>query len=130
MAAYSIGEVETITGIKAYILRYWEEVIPGFAPRKDSGGHRVYSRRDVERLMRMKYLIQERKFTIEGARSELISEADVYAAARNETSAALEAVSSLRESTRSFRNGQLPVREQAYRPSLQRRGREDMSFLM
>ena len=71
---YSIGEVEELTGIKQNILRYWETVIPGFAPRKDLGGRRVYTERDFEIVLRLKHLIYERKFTIEGARKEILHE--------------------------------------------------------
>ena len=71
---YSIGEAEEITGIKTHILRYWEEVIPGFAPKKDLGGRRIYSQRDIDMILRLKYLINERKFTIEGARDEILHE--------------------------------------------------------
>lgn len=73
---YSIGQIEELTGIKAHVLRYWEEVIPGFAPQKDIGGRRIYSQRELELVMRLKYLIQEKKFTIEGARDQLIAEVD------------------------------------------------------
>lgn len=75
---YTIGEVEEVTGIKAHILRYWEEVIPGFAPRKDLGGRRIYTDRDIDLIHRLKYLIYERKFTIEGARDEIIRETARY----------------------------------------------------
>ncbi len=73
---YSIGQVEEITGVKAHVLRYWEEIIPGFAPQKDIGGRRIYSQRELELVMRLKFLIYEKKFTIEGARDQLISEVD------------------------------------------------------
>lgn len=73
---YSIGQVEEITGVKAHILRYWEEIIPGFAPQKDIGGRRIYSQRELEFVMRLKFLIYEKKFTIEGARDQLIAEVD------------------------------------------------------
>ena len=69
MGQYSIGDVEEISGIKAHVLRYWEEVIPSIRPRKDLGGRRVYSQRDLEVIFRLKYLISEKKFTIEGARN-------------------------------------------------------------
>ena len=62
---YSIGEVEELTGIKAHVLRYWEEVIPGFAPQKDMGGRRTYTQREIEMIFRLKYLINEKKFTAE-----------------------------------------------------------------
>ena len=69
MASFTIGEVEELTGIKSHILRYWEEVIPSLAPKKDIGGRRSYSSRDLQIIFRLKYLIQEKKFTIEGARN-------------------------------------------------------------
>jgi DNA-binding transcriptional MerR regulator len=77
MAGYSIGEVEDITGVKAHVLRYWESVIPGFAPQKDMGGRRIYSQREIDIILRLKYLIGVKKFTIEGARSQIIEEATI-----------------------------------------------------
>lgn len=74
MNTWSIGEVEEITGVKTHILRYWEEVIPSFAPKKDIGGRRIYTPHDIQTVMRLKYLIQDKKFTIEGARDQLITE--------------------------------------------------------
>ncbi len=73
---YSIGEVEELTGVKAHVLRYWEEVIPGISPMKDIGGRRAYTQRELEVIMRLKHLIIERKFTIEGARDQIIAEVD------------------------------------------------------
>ncbi|MGI5172979.1 MerR family transcriptional regulator [Treponema sp. HNW] len=75
MKGFSIGEVEKITSVKAHTLRYWEESIPSLAPQKDMGGRRLYSNRDVQTFLRLKYLIQEKKYTIEGAREALIAEA-------------------------------------------------------
>ncbi len=75
---YSIGQVEEITGVKPHVLRYWEEVIPGFAPQKNLSGRRTYSQSDIEKILRMKYLIYQKKFTIEGARNQIISEADCF----------------------------------------------------
>lgn len=75
MAQYSIGQVEKISGVKAHVLRYWEEVIPSITPRKDMSGRRVYSYRDLEIILRLKYLIQTKKFTIEGAKNQLIEDA-------------------------------------------------------
>lgn len=75
---YSIGQVEEITGVKQHVLRYWEEVIPGFAPQKNVGGRRSYLQSDIEKILRLKYLIYQKKFTIEGARNQIISEADCF----------------------------------------------------
>lgn len=72
---YTIGDIEDITGIKPHILRYWEEVIPGFSPQKDMGGRRAYSQHDLEMIFRLKYLITEKKFTAEGAGQQILEEA-------------------------------------------------------
>lgn len=77
MTNYSIGQVEEITGVKSHILRYWEEVIPGFAPQKDFGGRRVYSQKEIDMINRLNFLINEKKFTIEGARDQIIAESQI-----------------------------------------------------
>ena len=74
MAQYTIGEVETITGIKPHVLRYWEENVPMFNPQKDSGGHRVYTQREIDIICRLKYLIYTKHFTIQGAQDQLLHE--------------------------------------------------------
>jgi len=74
MAEYSIGEVERLTGLKAHVLRYWEEAIPFVRPQKDDQGRRFYSARDVELISRIKYLVQEKKYTLEGAGERLVAE--------------------------------------------------------
>ncbi len=74
MAEYSIGEVERLTGLKAHVLRYWERVIPFIKPRKDDQGRRYYGERDVELITRVKYLVQEKKYTLEGAGERLVAE--------------------------------------------------------
>ena len=72
---YTIGQIEELTGVKAHVLRYWEEVIPGFAPHKDMGGRRFYSQHELELVFRIKYLITEKKFTAEGAGHQILEEA-------------------------------------------------------
>lgn len=74
---YSIGDVEELTDVKAHILRYWEEVVPGFSPKKDSTGRRVYSQHEVDLILRIKYLINEKKYTAEGAGKRILEEAQV-----------------------------------------------------
>lgn len=77
MTGYLIGQVEEITGVKAHILRYWEEVIPGFAPSKDFGGRRIYSQKEIAIINRLNFLINKKKFTIEGARNQIIAESEI-----------------------------------------------------
>lgn len=89
---YTIGEVEDLAGIKANILRYWETVIPGFAPRKDTGGRRVYTERDFQIILRLKYLIYQRKFTIEGARNEILHESEKF----EENASTMDAIREIR----------------------------------
>lgn len=72
---YTIGQIEELTGVKAHILRYWEDVIPGFNPQKDNTGRRIYSQRDVDLIFRLKYLINDKKFTVEGAGHQILDEA-------------------------------------------------------
>ncbi|MBN2811938.1 MAG: MerR family transcriptional regulator [Spirochaetales bacterium] len=74
MAEYSIGEMEERTGLKAHVLRYWEEAVPFIRPRKDGQGRRFYGDRDLELVLRLKHLVQNRKFTLEGAGERLLEE--------------------------------------------------------
>lgn len=76
MAQYSIGQVEKISGVKSHVLRYWEEVVPSIRPRKDLSGRRIYSHKDLEIVLRLKYLIYTKKYTIEGARNQIIRDAE------------------------------------------------------
>lgn len=77
MASFSISEVEELTGVKAHILRYWEEAIAGFSVQKDIGGRRVYSQNDVDTILRLKHLINEKKMTTKNAMKQLIEDAAV-----------------------------------------------------
>jgi DNA-binding transcriptional MerR regulator len=53
------------------VLRYWETEFRAVRPQKSRSQQRVYRRKDVETLLRIKHLLYERKFTIAGARIEL-----------------------------------------------------------
>ena len=68
---FKIGEVCEITELEAFVLRFWETEFPGLAPEKSKTGHRVYRKKDVETLLRIKELLYERGFTIAGARKQL-----------------------------------------------------------
>lgn len=74
MAEFSIGEVERLTGLKAHVLRYWEEAVPFIRPRKDDTGRRYYSSRDVELIQRLRFLVYEKKYTLEGAGERMLAE--------------------------------------------------------
>ncbi len=68
---YRIGEVSDIVGVQPHVLRYWETEFRSIRPQKSSKGQRVYSRRDVEKLLRVKDLLRNQGFTIAGARKHL-----------------------------------------------------------
>jgi DNA-binding transcriptional MerR regulator len=68
---FKIGEVSEIVGVEPYVLRYWESEFPQLSPKKSGTGHRLYRRKDVELLLRIKHLLYEKRFTIEGARQSL-----------------------------------------------------------
>jgi DNA-binding transcriptional MerR regulator len=68
---YRIGEVAEIVGVEPHVLRYWETEFRSIRPQKSRKGQRIYSRRDVEKLIRVKDLLYGQGFTIAGARKKL-----------------------------------------------------------
>ena len=68
---FKIGEVAQIVGVPAYVLRYWETEFKVVKPQKSRAQQRVYRRRDVETLLKIKHLLYAKKFTIAGARQQL-----------------------------------------------------------
>lgn len=74
MKNYQIGDICKLLNIKAHVLRYWEQEMSFLSPRKDSFGKRIYSQRDIELLFRIKYLLHEKRYTIEGARNKIWEE--------------------------------------------------------
>jgi DNA-binding transcriptional MerR regulator len=65
---YKIGEATRITGVEAYVLRYWETEFPFLKPRKSRSGQRVYVKKDIELINQIKQLLYEERYTIEGVR--------------------------------------------------------------
>ena len=74
MASFSIGDAERLLGVKTHVIRYWEKEIPIIQPQKNNYGRREYRDRDLQLLFRLKYLLYDRRFTIEGARDQLYRE--------------------------------------------------------
>ena len=72
---FKIGEVSKIVGVKPYVLRYWETEFSVIKPGKTRSKHRLYRRKDVETLLQIKELLHAKRFTIEGARKALRSDA-------------------------------------------------------
>src|SRR5688572_23785489 len=68
---FRIGEVCEIAGVEPYVLRFWETEFTFLAPTKSKSGHRVYKKKDVEMVLKIKDLLYTRGFTIAGARKQL-----------------------------------------------------------
>ena len=83
--------------VAPYVLRYWETEFPPLAPNKSGGGQRLYSRREIDIILRIKQLLYSEGFTIAGAKKKLDVEmsapvgevAPVAAAAAKDVSKAL-----------------------------------------
>ena len=73
---YSIGEVSKMTDLKAYVLRYWETEFKQLKPPKNRAGNRTYRQNDVDLILFIKDLLYNKKFTIEGARSQIASKGE------------------------------------------------------
>ena len=68
---YRIGEVSRITGVKPYVLRYWESEFRWMAPAKSRSKQRLYRQRDIEVIQLIRRLLHEERYTIAGARKKL-----------------------------------------------------------
>jgi len=65
---YSIGEVSEITAIEPHVLRYWETIFKDLTPRKNKAGNRTYREEDITFILRLKELIQTKKYSTAGAK--------------------------------------------------------------
>lgn len=68
---YKIGEVCKIAEVQPYVLRYWETEFPPLAPNKSGGGQRLYTRHEIDVILRIKQLLYSEGFTIAGAKKKL-----------------------------------------------------------
>ena len=68
---YRIGEVSKLTGVKPYVLRYWESEFRWMAPTKSRSNQRLYRQKDIETIQLIKKLLHEQRYTIAGAKRKL-----------------------------------------------------------
>jgi DNA-binding transcriptional MerR regulator len=98
---FRIGEVGRITGVKPYVLRYWESEFKLLKPIKNKAGQRIYRRREIETVLDIKNLLYKKKFTIAGAKKHLSEESRSRGGQQMElgfaTSHVKEAVDRIRE---------------------------------
>src|SRR5688572_16555728 len=68
---YKIGEVCKVADLQPYVLRYWETEFPQLSPEKSGGGQRLYTKRELDIILRIKELLYREGFTIAGAKKKL-----------------------------------------------------------
>jgi DNA-binding transcriptional MerR regulator len=68
---YSISEVSKITEVEQYVLRYWETEFEELSPQKNRAGNRIYINKDIQLILKIKILLRDKKYTIEGAKKVL-----------------------------------------------------------
>lgn len=68
---FRIGEVAELAGVESYVLRYWETEFKSLCPKKNEKGQRLYQKKEVQQALKIKKLLYEEGYTIEGARKAL-----------------------------------------------------------
>ncbi|MBP3192204.1 MerR family transcriptional regulator [Natronogracilivirga saccharolytica] len=68
---YTIGETSRMTGVEPHVLRYWESLFNELSPSKNRAGKRVYKEDDIQLILTLKELIQQKKFSTAGAQKVL-----------------------------------------------------------
>jgi DNA-binding transcriptional MerR regulator len=71
---FTIGEVSELCAVKPHVLRYWEQEFTQLKPVKRRGNRRYYQHHEVLLIRRIRDLLYEQGFTINGARHRLESE--------------------------------------------------------
>ncbi|HYC61575.1 MAG TPA: MerR family transcriptional regulator [Thermoanaerobaculia bacterium] len=74
---YKIGEVCKVADLQPYVLRYWETEFPQLSPNKSGGGQRLYTKRELDIILRIKDLLYKEGFTIAGAKKKLETDNDL-----------------------------------------------------
>ena len=64
---FKIGEAARLCAVKPYVLRYWETEFKSVRPQKTRSQQRLYRKRDVELLLKIRHLLYEKRFTIDYA---------------------------------------------------------------
>lgn len=68
---YSISEAAQMIGVEPYVMRFWEKEFPHLKPKKNRAGNRTYRPEDIQRVTKIKRLLHDEGYTIEGARNLL-----------------------------------------------------------
>jgi DNA-binding transcriptional MerR regulator len=71
-AYFRIGEVSKILSVEPYVIRYWETEFKTVRPVRTKAAQRLYRRKDVEELLTIRNLLYQQRFTISGAKKQLL----------------------------------------------------------
>ena len=71
-AYFRIGEVSKILNVEPYVIRYWETEFKTIKPVRTKASQRLYRKKDVQELLTIRDLLYRQKFTIDGARKQLL----------------------------------------------------------
>ena len=77
---FTIGEVSELCGVNPHVLRYWEQEFTQLKPLKRRGNRRYYQHHEVLLIRRIRELLYEHGFTINGARHRLEESGGVHPA--------------------------------------------------
>lgn len=75
-SSFKFQELTPITGVKPYVIRFWETEFHEISPIESDSGHKIYSRQDVEFILKIKELLFEKKLSIPEAKKALLQEED------------------------------------------------------
>lgn len=76
---YKIGEIAKAFDVNTSLIRFWEKEFKVLRPKKNKHGNRIYTKKDIEKLKQIYFLLKEKGYTIEGARQKLKGEVDINA---------------------------------------------------
>jgi len=93
---FTIGEVSELCGVKPHVLRYWEQEFTQLKPVKRRGNRRYYQHHEVLLIRRIRDLLYEQGFTINGARNQLSEgDASVFSSASTNADVSLSVTSEM-----------------------------------
>lgn len=76
-AYFRIGEVSKIINVEPYVIRYWETEFKTVKPMRTKTAQRLYRKKDVEELLAIRNLLYQQRFTISGAKKQLLKRRDM-----------------------------------------------------
>lgn len=69
---FKIGEVAETADVEKHVLRFWEHEFEVLKPGKNRAGQRLYQKKDIELILKIKHLLYSEKYTLAGAKKKLM----------------------------------------------------------